>query len=72
LLDGAFIGLNLTSGEHTIELRYITYGFWPGLIISVVGIGIAVLYMLCMKKRKTNMQANAGNENIEGTIADDK
>ncbi len=36
VLDGAYIGANLTAGTHTVELRYSPEWFWPGIILSVV------------------------------------
>jgi uncharacterized membrane protein YfhO len=50
LFDGALIGLDLTAGEHTIELKYITYGFWPGLLVSIIGISIAVIYVVIRRR----------------------
>lgn len=45
LADGALIGVELTEGTHTVEFRYVPYGFKLGLILSFIGWGIAVIYM---------------------------
>lgn len=55
LADGALIGLKLTKGEHTIEFKYVPYGFKLGLSISIVGWLIVAGYIIVTKKRKKAM-----------------
>lgn len=58
LANGALVGLELTAGTHTIEFRYVTYGFKLGLILSAAGWLIAVLYMVNLRRsRKKKVQA---------------
>lgn len=46
------MGLELTAGTHTIEFRYVTYGFKLGLILSAAGWLIAVLYMVNLRRSR--------------------
>lgn len=55
LASGALIGLKLTKGEHTIEFKYVPYGFKIGLLISIVGWLIVAGYIIVTKKRKKAM-----------------
>ena len=55
LASGALIGLKLTKGEHTIEFKYVPYGFKLGLSISIVGWLIVAGYIIVTKKRKKAM-----------------
>ena len=55
LANGALIGLKLTKGEHTIEFKYVPYGFKLGLSISIVGWLIVAGYIIVTKKRKKAM-----------------
>ncbi|MGN0394280.1 MAG: YfhO family protein [Coprococcus sp.] len=54
LASDALIGVNLTKGEHMIEFKYMPYGLKAGLIISCLGIGIAVVYIVMYRKRKSS------------------
>ncbi len=49
LLMDAFIGIDLTKGEHIIEFKYIPRGFIWGSIISILSLGTTIIYL---KKRK--------------------
>ena len=58
LANGALVGLELTAGTHTIEFRYVTYGFKLGLMLSAAGWLIVVLYMVNLRRsRKKKVQA---------------
>lgn len=48
LLGSGNMGVELSAGEHVIELTYHTYGLLPGLVVSVIGLIAFVL--LCRKK----------------------
>lgn len=52
LAGGALLGVKIAKGDHVVELRYITYGFKAGLMVSVAGILIAVFYMLFVRRRR--------------------
>lgn len=45
-IGDALLGLDLTAGTHEIELKYHTEGFVPGLILTVLGIVILVLWAM--------------------------
>lgn len=47
--DIAFTGLDITKGQHTVELKYRPVGFTAGLCMS--GIGIAVLAAILVYKK---------------------
>lgn len=49
LLDG-FIGIDLESGKHQITVKYITPYFTSGLVLSILGIGISIIY-LCKENK---------------------
>ncbi|MBR2547354.1 MAG: YfhO family protein [Eubacterium sp.] len=44
-VDIAFTGVDLSSGRHTVELKYHTYGFWQGCVVTLVGFVIMVIIM---------------------------
>ncbi|MBQ9742640.1 MAG: YfhO family protein [Ruminococcus sp.] len=47
------IALELSQGEHTIELRYSSPGFWAGVAVSMVGIAaFVILCVLSLRCRK--------------------
>lgn len=48
---GAFISAHLEPGEHEIELRYETPGFYLGAIISAVCVALAVFSLFLQKKK---------------------
>ncbi|MBO5247974.1 MAG: YfhO family protein, partial [Clostridia bacterium] len=50
VLDGAYIGANLTAGTHTVELRYEAEWFWEGIIVSVVCLVVFVILILLFPK----------------------
>ncbi len=50
VLDGAYIGANLTEGTHTVELRYEPEWFWPGIGISAVCLIIFVVLAIVFPK----------------------
>lgn len=49
----AMCAVNLTAGEHEIEMRYSPQGFIPGVVIGLASLSILViLYVLERRKRK--------------------
>ncbi len=47
--DLAFMGIELTQGEHTVELRYFTPFLAFGILVSAVGWSIFVIWVICDK-----------------------
>ena len=52
IADGALVGLQITAGEHTIELKYFPYGLKVGIVISVSGWLIVVCYVFISGRKK--------------------
>ncbi len=52
LANDAFIGVELTAGEHTVELKYIPYGLVIGCILSCAGLCIVIFYVMTAFKKK--------------------
>lgn len=48
---GAFLSFNTEAGEHEVVLKYTPYGLAPGVIISLVSVGIVATWMIINKKR---------------------
>lgn len=51
----AFMALELSQGEHDVMLVYNTPGFKVGMIISIAGMMIFVLYLVWYRKRNHNI-----------------
>ena len=50
---GALIALDLQPGDYELAMEYVPYGFWGGVLVSVVSIvTVAVLYFLDRRKRR--------------------
>ena len=49
LLD-SFIGVDLESGEHNVVVKYVTPYFKEGLLLSLLGVCISVIY-LCKENK---------------------
>lgn len=52
----AMCGVNLSEGEHTIEMRYSPQGFVPGLCLSAASIAILIL-LYVLERRKHSRKA---------------
>ena len=50
LLNGAYIGANLTEGTHTVELKYTPEWFVPGIAISAGCLVVFVLLCILFPK----------------------
>ena len=48
---GALLAVNLTQGEHTVELRFIPQGLWLGLAVSAASLALVILWAI-FKRRK--------------------
>ena len=46
------IGMNIEKGEHTIEFVYCPEGFYIGMIITLIGIGLVVCDKVFFHNRK--------------------
>lgn len=53
-LINSFLGVELESGDHKIELRYIPYGFKIGMFISVISL-IFLFILISINRQKTNL-----------------
>ena len=50
---GALIALDLQPGDYELAMEYVPYGFWGGVLVSVVSIvTVAVLYFLDRRRRR--------------------
>lgn len=59
LIGDTMIGISVTAGEHKIELKYTPRGFVPGIILSISGVVILVLWGFINRKQKLNYRQNA-------------
>ncbi len=50
--DDGVIGVPLTAGEHTVVFHFTSKGLVPSVIVSLIGIALAVVYSFTDKKRK--------------------
>lgn len=49
---GAFVGIYVPAGEHTLEFSYTAEGFLPGLVISLASLILFVALAVFERKRK--------------------
>lgn len=63
---GSFIAIPVTAGENTISVSYTPDMFYPSIIMMLVGIAIAIVGLVMIKRRKL---ANS-YELIKGCIGD--
>ena len=47
----SLMAIPVSKGGHTVELRYISSGFIPGLLISLLGIAICAIIIIITKKK---------------------
>ncbi len=47
---GTLIGLPLGEGKHEIKIKYVPYGLYPGVIISLSSLVVSVFYLQRRKK----------------------
>ena len=48
--NGMFMGIFMTSGEHKVELNYMTPGLKIGVVISLAGLGALVILALLRRR----------------------
>ena len=57
---GAFLAVPVSEGTHTIELRFVSEGFYLGMLITVLScIGFLLFSYLLNKRQKTISEENA-------------
>ncbi len=50
----AFLGIKAGEGQHTVEMKYVSEGFYPGLILSIIGwLVFATLCIYISLKKRT-------------------
>jgi uncharacterized membrane protein YfhO len=49
---GALLAVNLSSGEHTVELRFVPDGLWAGVAVSTASLLLVILWACLTRKRK--------------------
>lgn len=54
--DGALLGVTLSAGQHTVELRYRTPGAAAGWSITAVSAGVALLLLWLSRRRRKTAQ----------------
>lgn len=50
---GAMCGIDLTAGEHHIEMRYSPKGFVPGVVIAIGSLGVMIFLFVLERRKKT-------------------
>ena len=50
-IDVAFMGVEVTPGEHRVELKYHTEGFWPGVVVTLAGLILMMIILRLCRKR---------------------
>jgi uncharacterized membrane protein YfhO len=58
-VGNAFIALNLSEGEHVIEMKYFPPGLKPGIILTALG--WIIFAWLCGRKKKTSEMISENN-----------
>ena len=52
----AFLAVEISEGEHEIDMTYCPKGFKKGLLITIAGVVVGVIYgFLLYKKKKTTV-----------------
>ena len=60
-----FMGLEITSGTHSIRLEYSTPGYKTGLVVSGVGLGALIGYIVYFeytRRRKNEKNGTTGDD----------
>jgi uncharacterized membrane protein YfhO len=56
---GALLAVNLSQGEHTVELRFTPRGLWAGIGISALSLVVLVLWMNLRKRSSSRSKLQA-------------
>ncbi len=78
-VDKGFLAIDLTAGDHEIELQYVPRGMLIGGVISLVSLIVLVVLLIVLKhkKRPVPVPISAPNETVavlpvqEGFVAED-
>ncbi len=54
-LVDSMLGFDISSGEHTIEIKYVHKPFIIGSVISIIGIGLLILLSILDKKQRKTL-----------------
>lgn len=57
-IDHALLGVNIPQGEHSVEIYFVTPGFYLGVLISLVSIVLLILYCIFTHKMEKFMGEN--------------
>lgn len=74
LIEGAFLGVSLTPGEHLIELRYFEEGSNSGAKVTLVSFGIMLLLILgyFIKRSIEDSRQKAQKEPVQNESGQDE
>ena len=50
-VGGVFVGVDLTKGQHRIEMDFTPAGFWPGLALSAGSLALAAALLVYQRRR---------------------
>lgn len=69
VFGGAFIALDLQPGDYVLEMNYVPYGFWTGILVSVISVAAAVILWFVRKTRQearnTQLFSELSNESAQ-------
>lgn len=51
-VGNALMGVEMTAGEHTVEFKYSPAGLMPGIVLSIAGILLLVLFLVMKKNER--------------------
>lgn len=63
---GAFCGVKVPAGDHTLELRYMPDGLLAGLVISLMALGVLAAALAAANRRPARKTENTGTGNGGG------
>lgn len=66
-LMGAMLGVNISAGEHEIELSYIPEGFKTGVTASATGALLFIFIAVIDRRRKNKKSSESENNDTEQT-----
>jgi len=53
IIPGMFLSTEVPAGDHTVYFRYRPWDVWAGLLISVAGVVMAIVYWINGRKETT-------------------
>ena len=54
--DLMFTGAVVEAGEHDVSFRYVTPGLVPGAILTLIGLGLMVGYVVIRKRGRSSLE----------------